>query len=125
MPKIITRRKLLKGLAAGAIVASTPLITRQSLASSGEVNVFAWGDYVQNNMKKAFEDKTGIKINLSTYGSNEEAQNRLRAAGARGFDLIFPSVDTRPDYDEGELLSEIDESRVKIDQIQSALCFFN
>ncbi len=121
MSKSVTRRKLLKGLAAGAIAAASPLIIRQPLASSGEVNVFAWGDYIQDNMKKAFEKETGIKINLSTYGSNEEAQNKLRAAGGRGFDLIFPSVDTRPNYDEGKLLSEIDESRVKIDQIQSAL----
>lgn len=122
MFKSVTRRKLLKGLAAGAIATASPFIIRHSLASSsGEVNVFAWGDYIQDNMKKAFENKTGIKINLSTYGSNEEAQNKLRAAGGKGFDLIFPSVDTRPNYDEGELLSEIDESRVKIDQIQSAL----
>jgi spermidine/putrescine transport system substrate-binding protein len=122
MPKNITRRKLLKRVAAGVIAAASPLTIRQSLgSSSGEVNVFAWGDYIQDNMKKAFENNTGIRINLSTYGSNEEAQNKLRAAGGKGFDLIFPSVDTRPDYDEGELLSEIDESRVKVDQIQSAL----
>jgi spermidine/putrescine transport system substrate-binding protein len=122
MIKSVTRRKLLKGLAAVAIATASPLVIRQSLASSsGEVNVFAWGDYFQDNMKKAFENETGIKINLSTYGSNEEAQNKLRAAGGRGFDLIFPSVDTRPNYDEGGLLSEIDESRIKIDQIQSAL----
>jgi spermidine/putrescine transport system substrate-binding protein len=121
MSKSATRRKLLKGLAAGAIVAASPIIIRQPLASSGEVNVFAWGDYFQDNMKKAFENETGIKINLSTYGSNEEVQNKLRAAGGRGFDLIFPSVDTRPNYDDGKLLSEIDESRVKVDQIQSAL----
>ncbi|MCZ6870647.1 MAG: extracellular solute-binding protein [Gammaproteobacteria bacterium] len=122
MPKNITRRKLLKRVAAGAIAAASPLTIRQSLgSSSGEVNVFAWGDYIQDNMKKAFENNTGIRINLSTYGSNEEAQNKLRAAGGKGFDLIFPSVDTRPDYDEGELLSEIDESRLKVDQIQSAL----
>jgi len=121
MSRSATRRKLLKGLAAGALAAASPLIIRQPLASSGEVNVFAWGDYIQDNIKKAFENETGIKINLSTYGSNEEAQNKLRAAGGRGFDLIFPSVDTRPNYDEGKLLSEIDESRVKVDQIQSAL----
>jgi len=96
MSRSATRRKLLKGLAAGALAAASPLIIRQPLASSGEVNVFAWGDYIQDNIKKAFENETGIKINLSTYGSNEEAQNKLRAAGGRGFDLIFPSVDTRP-----------------------------
>ncbi len=80
MARNITRRKLLKGAATpGAIAAGAPFMIRKSLASSGEVNVFAWGDYIQDNMKQAFENKTGIMINLSTYGSNEEAQNRYSA----------------------------------------------
>lgn len=116
------RRTLLKGaVAGGAIAATSPFYIRRSLASSGEVNVFAWGDYVQKNMIEAFEKKTGIKINLSTYGSNEEVQSKLKAAGGKGFDIIFPSVDTRPEYDEGNLLAEIDESKLKVDRIQPAM----
>jgi spermidine/putrescine transport system substrate-binding protein len=120
--KEFSRRTLLKGAAAaGGIAATMPFIIRQSLASSGEINVFAWGDYIQDNIKDAFENETGIKVNLTTFGSNEEAQSKLRAAGGKGFDLIFPSVDTRPEYDEGDLLQVIDESRVKVDQIEPAL----
>ena len=103
------------------MAAATPFSIRRSLASSGEINVFAWGDYIQDNIKNAFEKKTGIKVNLTTFGSNEEAQSKLRAAGGKGFDLVFPSVDTRPEYDEGELLKAIDESRVKVDQIEPVL----
>ena len=120
--KEFSRRALLKGAAAaGGIAATMPFITRRALASSGAINVFAWGDYIQENIKNAFEKKTGIKVNLTTFGSNEEAQSKLRAAGGKGFDLIFPSVDTRPEYDEGKLLQVIDESRVKVDRIQPAL----
>jgi spermidine/putrescine transport system substrate-binding protein len=117
-----TRRSLLKkGAALGALAATGPFIVRTSLASSGEVKVFAWGDYIQPNIAEAFEKATGIKVNVSTFGSNEEAQNKLRAAGGKGFDLIFPSVDTRPDYDDGDLLQPIDESKLKVDRIQPAL----
>ena len=120
--KGFSRRTLLKGAAAlGGIAATMPFIIRRSLAASGEVNVFAWGDYVAKNIIEAFEKETGIKINLTTFGSNEEAQSKLRAAGGKGFDLIFPSVDTRPEYDEGDLLQVIDESRVKVDRIEPAL----
>lgn len=119
--KKFNRRTLLKGAAVVGAAATMPFIMRQPLASSGEVNVFAWGDYIQDNIKDAFEKKTGIKVNLTTFGSNEEAQSKLRAAGGKGFDLIFPSVDTRPEYDEGELLQVIDESRVKVDQINPAM----
>jgi len=117
-----SRRTLLKGAAAAVgIAATTPFIIRRSLASSGEINVFAWGDYIQDNIKDAFEKETGIKVNLTTFGSNEEAQSKLRAAGGKGFDLIFPSVDTRPEYDEGGLLQAIDESRVEVERIEPAL----
>ncbi len=120
--KEFSRRTLLKGAAAaGGIAVTMPFIIRQSLASSGEINVFAWGDYIQDNIIDAFEKKTGIKVNLTTFGSNEEQQSKLRAAGGKGFDLIFPSVDTRPEYDEGDLLQVIDESRVKVDRIESAM----
>jgi spermidine/putrescine transport system substrate-binding protein len=77
--------------------------------------------YIKPNIIEAFEKKTGIKINLSTYGSNEEVQSKLRAAGGKGFDLIFPSVDTRPEYDDGDLLQAVDESRIKLDQIDSSI----
>jgi spermidine/putrescine transport system substrate-binding protein len=117
-----TRRSLLKtGAALGALAATGPVFIRSSLASSGVVKVFAWGDYIQPNIVEAFEKATGIKADVSTFGSNEEAQNKLRAAGGKGFDLIFPSVDTRPDYDDGNLLQPIDESKVKVDRIQPAL----
>ncbi|MBL4645151.1 MAG: spermidine/putrescine ABC transporter substrate-binding protein [Hyphomicrobiales bacterium] len=117
-----SRRSLLKGAAAtGAIAASGVFSISQSLASSGEVNVFAWGDYIKDNISDAFEKKTGIKINLSTFGSNEELQSKLKASGGKGFDLVFPSVDTRPEFDDGDLLAEIDESRVNVDQIEPAV----
>ncbi|MHA1159059.1 MAG: extracellular solute-binding protein, partial [Alphaproteobacteria bacterium] len=104
-----------------ALAAASPFIIRSSLASSGVVKAFAWGDYLQPNIVEAFEKATGIKVDVSTYGSNEEAQNKLRAAGGKGFDLIFPSVDTRPDYDDGDLLQPIDESKLNLAQIQPAI----
>ena len=87
----ISRRTLLKSSAAASTVLAAPAILKASdaLASSGQVNVFAWGDYIQQNMIDKFEGDTGIKINLSTYGSNDEAEQKLRAAGGKGFDVIF------------------------------------
>lgn len=114
----LTRRSL---LATGTVALAAPLFARRAHSSSGEVNVFAWGDYFQPNIVEAFESATGIKVNVSTYGSNEEAASKLRAAGGTGFDVIFPSVDTRPNYDEGDLLAEIDETRLNVDLIQPAL----
>ncbi len=54
------------------------------------VNVFTWDDYFQPNIVDAFQKATGITINISPHGSNGVAASKLRAAGGKGFDLIFP-----------------------------------
>lgn len=122
MATLINRRTLLKGtVAGGALALAAPLYVRQALASSGTVNVASWGGYLDKNIIAAFESKTGIKLNLTTYGSNEEIESKMRAAGGKGWDLIFPSVDTRPEYDAGHLLAPIDISRVNVSGIKKSI----
>jgi spermidine/putrescine transport system substrate-binding protein len=115
----VSRRQVLKASAAGAAALAAPAVLRahDALASSGQVNVFAWGDYVQQNMVEKFEKDTGIKINLSTYGSNDEAEQKLKAAGGKGFDVIFPSVTNGNNYYPDDLLQPLDESKVNVGNV--------
>lgn len=117
----ISRRFVLKSSAAASTLLAAPAVLRGPAfgQSSGTVNVFAWGDYIQPNMIEAFEGSTGIKVNLSTYGSNDEAEQKLKAAGGKGFDVIFPSITNVANYVEGGemLLAEIDESKADIDKL--------
>jgi len=115
----ITRRSMLKGSAAASTLLAAPAILKagDALASSGQVNVFAWGDYIQQNMIDKFEGDTGISINLSTYGSNDEAVQKLKAAGGKGFDVIMPSVTNGILYYPDELLQPLDESKLNLDAI--------
>ena len=115
----ITRRSILKGSAAASAVLAAPAILKASdaLASSGQVNVFAWGDYIQQNMIDKFKADTGIEINLTTYGSNDEAEQKLKAAGGKGFDVIFPSVTNGNNYYSDGLLQPLDESRLGLDNL--------
>lgn len=110
-----TRRRFVQGVAAASLAAPAVLARPGFGQSSGVVNVFTWGDYLQPNMIERFEGQTGIRLNLSTYGSNNELEQKIRAAGGEGFDVIFPSVTNVPNYAEGEasLLQPIDEGRVK------------
>jgi spermidine/putrescine transport system substrate-binding protein len=121
----LRRRTLLEaGAATGLAAVAAPWIIRDAKAA-GELSVFAWGDYVQafqdDGIVKAFEAETGLKVNLSTYGSNEECENKLRAAGGAGFDVIFPSVDTGPNYYKDGLLAEIDETKLAVGQVIPAM----
>lgn len=112
-----SRRNLMK---AGAFALAAPAVLRahDALASSGSLNVYAWGDYFDKNTILAdFTNATGIKVELSTYSSNGELENKLRAAGGKGFDIVFPSVDTGPNYYKDNLLQAIDESKFKTAQI--------
>jgi len=100
---IITRRSALK-LTAGALAAPMVLRASDALASSGSVKVLAWGDYIQPNIAEKFEKDTGIKLELTTFGSNDEAESTIRAGGGKGFDVVFPSITNAAGYigDDGE-----------------------
>lgn len=117
----ISRRSVLQG-AAAAVAAPAVLRAHDALASSGSVNVFAWQDYIQPNIAEAFEAQTGITLNLTTFGSNDEAESTLRANGGKGFDVIMPSITNRPGYDDpdapgGTWLAPIDESKANLDAV--------
>ncbi|MDO6523684.1 extracellular solute-binding protein [Shimia thalassica] len=108
----ITRRSALK---LGAATLAAPMILRatDALASSGSVKVFAWQDYIQPNIAEKFEADTGIKLELTTYGSNDEAESTVRANGGKGFDVVFPSITNSAGYidDNGDsFFAEVSDS---------------
>ena len=81
-------------------------LTLLALASCGEetitLNVYNWGEYISDgsegtlDVNKAFEDyyyKTygvKVKVNYSTYASNEDMYAKLRS-GSTGYDIVIPS----------------------------------
>ncbi|MFW5680484.1 MAG: extracellular solute-binding protein [Pseudomonadota bacterium] len=114
----LTRRRALKTAAlATTAVAAPAIISPRALSSSGELNLYTWSDYVYPEMIESFEGQTGIKVNLSTYGSNDEVLNRLRASRGEGFDVVMPSITYTPAWVEQELLQPLDESRIDHDGI--------
>ena len=81
----------LKSAAAGVAAAALIALTAPAAEAQGELNVYNWGDYINPEVLKRFEDETGIKVNLDTYGTNEEMLAKIQA-GATGYDIVFPSV---------------------------------
>ena len=60
-------------------------------ASNGELNVFVWTEYVSDAAIEAFEKETGIKVNVSTYSSNEDMLAKLKSESEGTYDIIQPS----------------------------------
>jgi len=71
------------------------------------INVLNWSSYIPNEVIENFEKETGIKVNYSTYSSNEELLAKVSSAKVGTYDLVFPS-----DY-----MIEIMRSRDILDKI--------
>lgn len=66
----------------------------------GEVNVYNWGEYIDESIFDEFEEQTKIKVNYSTYTSNEAMYSILKTGGS-SYDVIIPS-----DYMISRLINE-------------------
>lgn len=61
------------------------------------INVYNWGEYISTgedegtlNVNREFTELTGIKVNYTTYATNEELYAKLKGGGA-SYDVIIPS----------------------------------
>ena len=61
------------------------------------INVYNWGEYIPDgadgetiNLNAEFTELTGIKVNYTTYATNEELYAKLKSGGA-SYDIIIPS----------------------------------
>lgn len=116
------RRTFLKSAAAaGAGLAMPAIVSRSALASSGEINILMWSDYLPESFTKAFTEKTGIKINFTGIGSNDEILNKLKATNGQGFDIVTPTVNRNPLWAELGLLQPFDLKRVALDKVNPAM----
>ena len=109
----VSRRRLLKSAAAiGAFSAVGPGFVRQAFSSSGELNWFTWEDYAPQALLARFEKDTGIKMNVTSYSSNEDCLNKLKAAGGSGWDMASPSIAWISAHVENHNLGVIDEKKL-------------
>lgn len=70
------------------------------------INVYNWGEYISNgeddslDVNEEFYRRTGIRVNYTTYPTNEELYSKLKGGGA-SYDVIIPS-----DYMIAKLIDE-------------------
>ena len=53
------------------------------------VNVYNWGEYIDESVLTDFEEATGIKVNYQMYDSNETMYSKVAAGGAE-YDVVIP-----------------------------------
>ena len=58
--------------------------------TGGVVNVYNWGEYIDESVLTDFEKATGIKVNYQMYDSNETMYSKVAGGGAE-YDVVIPS----------------------------------
>lgn len=71
------------------------ILTAIGLSGCGQqnktvLNVYNWGDYIDESVLKDFEEKYDIKVNYDTYATNEDMYVKIKSGGS-DYDVIIPS----------------------------------
>jgi spermidine/putrescine-binding protein len=80
--------------------------------AKGELNIFNWTEYMPPSVIKAFEKKYNIKVNYTTFSSNEEMLSKIKSGKKGMYDLTVASdymVDT---MQKTGVITKLDRSKV-------------
>lgn len=70
-------------------------------SDAGELNLFIWTEYVPDAVFDKFTEETGIKVNVSTFSSNEDMLAKVKSEAPGAYDIIQPS-----DYMVSQLIAQ-------------------
>lgn len=77
----------------------------------GELNIFNWSDYIPQPVIEEFERRYNIKVNYSSYGSNEEMLAKMMAGG-NGYDVVVAADYMVDIMRKQDMLENIDTSNL-------------
>ncbi len=110
MKKRMIGMLLILSLAVGSV--ATGCGSSSKAASSKELNVFIWTEYVSEGAIESFEEETGIKVNVSTYSSNEDMLAKLKSESEGTYDVLLPSDYTVEYLIAQDKLMELDKEKL-------------
>lgn len=88
------------------------LLARPATAEENIVNIYNWSNYISSDVLKEFTQETGIKVNYTTYDSNETLYAKLKANPHTGYDVIVPSTYFVDRMRQQGMLQALDKSRL-------------
>ncbi|WP_404421740.1 spermidine/putrescine ABC transporter substrate-binding protein [Nibricoccus sp. IMCC34717] len=81
-------------------------------AAKQELNLYAWSEYIPQEVVDGFSKETGIAVNYETFSSNEELLAKL-VAGGTAYDLVQPSDYMVEVMIREKLVQPLDRSKLK------------
>ena len=121
------RAVMTAAIAAGIAAAPLPEVSALEVSDPGyydalkgqgvSLNVYNWGEYISDgsegsvDVNAEFEALTGIKVNYSTFATNEELYAKIQS-GAVSYDIIIPSDYMIARMIREELVQKLDFSQI-------------
>ena len=87
------KKRVIYLIVAAMLVSAVTVVGLTGCGSSGSgesINVFNWGEYIDEDLIDEFEDETGIKVNYNTASTCEEMYAKMKNGGVN-YDVVVPS----------------------------------
>jgi len=103
------------GLATTVLAGAVPTLLPRRAFAAGELgdtlSFTTWPNYFAQENLEAFTAETGVNINVSVFGSNEEMLAKLQAGGT-GWDVFVPTNYTISTYQGLDIIEPLDLTRL-------------
>lgn len=83
-----------------------------SSSEKQQLFLFNWGNYIDPELIKEFEEETGLQVVYETFDSNDAMEAKLKQGGTR-YDIVFPSESSITKLVNEHLLQKLDHSKIK------------
>ncbi|HHT05425.1 MAG TPA: ABC transporter substrate-binding protein [Hydrogenispora sp.] len=97
----------------GAVLLAAVILTLSSCGQDKRVvlNVYNWGDYIDEEVIDLFEKTYNIRVNYDTFSTNEDMYVKIKSGGA-DYDVLFPSDYTIERMIKEDMLHKLDLSNI-------------
>ncbi len=87
------KKRVIYLIVAAMLVSAVTIVGLTGCGSGGSgesINVFNWGEYIDEDLISEFEAETGIKVNYNTAATCEEMYAKMKNGGVN-YDVVVPS----------------------------------
>ena len=105
----LSRRQALKLGASAGVLALAGGVSSRAFAGE-EITIMTWETYHDDPWLKEYTDKTGVKVNVIRFGSNDESFEKLRS-GAVVADMTIADTGSLQRFVKGGLIVPIDPAK--------------
>jgi spermidine/putrescine transport system substrate-binding protein len=101
-------KKLLTAVTVGLAVT----FLSQAALAGGKIVISNWDGYMPADLPEQFQAATGIEVEVSLHGTNEEIMGKVVAGGGKGYDVLFVSSPFAEALNKLGLAASIDAGKI-------------